>query len=144
MSTNLRRPFVMILIGTMIAIAKTRMARYAMVGLIGAITYYISLWFLVEQIGVPVMMATNAAFILVTIENYLLHHLWTFRSDAAHSEAFPRFLLMNAVGFSINWSVMFLGTMHFSFNYLWVQALAIVLVVLWNFIISSLWIFRRN
>ena len=32
------------------------------------------------------------------------------------------------------------GVLH----YLWVQALALLLVVLWNFVVSNVWVFRRS
>jgi putative flippase GtrA len=120
-----------------------RLLRFGTVGALATGVYYGLLWLLVEIFSIPVLMATSAAFIFVTIENYILHYTWTFRSTHAHAEAFPRFLVMNIVGFGINWLVMYAGVVVAGFNYLAVQALAIAAVVAWNLAVSHLWIFRR-
>ena len=103
--------------------------------------YYAALVAMVELMGLPVLVATSIAFALVTIENYLLHRSWTFQSTAAHRSAFPRFVLMSVVGFFLNAGIMYYGVQALQYNYLLVQTLAIVVLVCWNFVLSSLWIF---
>lgn len=120
-----------------------RLFRFGLVGALATGVYYGLLWLMVEVFSISVLMATSAAFIFVTIENYILHYTWTFRSTHAHAEAFPRFLVMNLVGFGINWLVMYGGAVVAGFNYLLVQALAIALVVAWNLALSHFWIFRK-
>jgi putative flippase GtrA len=119
-----------------------RLGRYGLVGILGTLVYYTALWLLVEVFHVLVMVSTSIAFILVTIENYLLHYLWTFNSDASHQTAFPRFVLMNIIGFCLNWLIMYVGVHSLVLNYLWVQAVAIVVVVIWNYVLGAVWIFR--
>ena len=120
-----------------------RLIRFGMVGALATGVYYGLLWVMVEIFAISILVATSAAFIFVTIENYILHYTWTFRSTNAHAETFPRFLIMNIVGFGINWLVMFAGVVIAGFNYLGVQALAITLVVAWNLALSHFWIFRK-
>jgi putative flippase GtrA len=122
-------------------VTAARFYRFAAVGALGTLVYYIVLWSLVEVAGVPVMISTSIAFLIVVVENYLLHYWWTFRSAAPHATAFRRFLLMSSVGFWLNWSIMFLGVQRLGFAYLWIQAIAIAVVVAWNFLLSTLWIF---
>ena len=119
-----------------------RLVRYALVGILGTLVYYASLWVLVETFRIPVMTATSIAFLLVTVENYLLHYLWTFNINILHKTAFPRFVMMNAAGFCLNWLIMSVGVQHMGLYYLWVQALAIVVVVFWNYVLGLAWIFR--
>ena len=118
-----------------------RLYRFAVVGTLGTLVYYAVLWPLVEVASVPVMLSTSIAFLMVVVQNYLLHYWWTFRSAVPHTTAFRRFFLMSLAGFWINWSIMFLGVQHFGFDYLWVQAMAIAVVVIWNFLLSTFWIF---
>lgn len=120
-----------------------RLIRFGMVGALATVVYYGLLWAMVEIFSISILVASSAAFIFVTIENYILHYTWTFRSTNAHAEAFPRFLLMNIGGFGINWLVMYTGVVVADFNYLWVQALAITIVVAWNLALSHFWIFRE-
>jgi len=121
-----------------------RLARFAVVGLCGTATYYLALMAMVEWLAFPVMLATSFAFLIVTVQNYVLHYRWTFASTTAHRSAFPRFLVMNAVGFVINWLVMFVGYEVLHAHYLLVQAAAIAVVVMWNLALSTYWIFNAN
>ena len=73
------------------------------------------------MLDIPVLLATSIAFVFVTIENYLLHYKWTFRSSNAHTIAVPRFMLMIAGGFIINFVIMFAGVKLLDFNYLLVR-----------------------
>ena len=116
--------------------------KYASVGLLGAAVFYLALWLLVECFNVSVLVATSAAFILVTLQNYILHYVWTFTSNHAHSVALPRFALMNVAGFCLNWSVMYVGVKLLAGNYLLVQTVAVAGVIAWNFVLSTWWIFR--
>ena len=119
-----------------------RLSKFGIVGLLGTAVYYIALWTMVEILHVPVLVATSMAFLLVALENYALHYAWTFKSTNRHTTALPKFLLMNVVGFFINFGIMFAGVEKMALNYLVVQAVAIIVVVCWNFLLSSIWIFR--
>ena len=93
---------------------------------------------------VPVMLATSIAFVLVTVQNYVLHYLWTFDSDRPHIAALPRFFVMNVVGFCLNWGIMFAGVRLAEFHYLVVQGVAIAVVITWNVMLSHFWIFAGS
>ena len=108
------------------------------------LVYYLVLWLLVEIAGIQVLIASSIAFILVVLENYVLHYFWTFSSSANHMNALPKFSMMSLAGFWLNLGIMFLGVEYLGFGYLWVQAVAIALVVAWNFVISIRWIFFRG
>ena len=121
-----------------------RLSKFAIVGALGTVVYYAALWGMVEHLGIPVLWASSTAFLLVVTENYLLHYLWTFNSTEDHAVALPRFLFMSAMGFGINWVIMYMGVQWQGIHYLLVQAVAIGAVVTWNFLLSSLWIFRSS
>jgi len=121
-----------------------KLIRFVIVGVLGTMVYYLSLWCLVELIAVPVLTASSIAFAIVTAQNYVLHHGWTFGGNAQHRIAFPKFIAMNIAGFWINWAIMATGVHGLALNYLLVQAFAIAAVVTWNFALSSLWIFRQQ
>ena len=115
--------------------------KFATVGVLGTATYYITLWSMVEGLAIPVLAATSLAFLLVVLQNYVLHYGWTFRSTNPHKIAFPRFLLMSIIGFWLNLGIMFVGVHRFAGNYLYIQAIAIAVVVSWNLLLSEFWIF---
>lgn len=120
-----------------------RLARFGLVGAAGSVVYFALLWTLVEWVGLSVMASTSIAFVIVVLENYVLHRHWTFRSIAPHGQALPRFLFMSVLGFWVNGAVMSVGVQRLGLNYMWVQAVAIAAVVSCNFA-GTCWIFRRR
>jgi putative flippase GtrA len=119
------------------------LARFGLVGLAGTLVYFALLGAMVEWLHWPVMGATCCAFLLVVVENYLLHRSWTFRSAAPHGQALPGFVLVGVAGFCVNGAVMAAGVQWCGLNYLAVQAAAIGMVVTCNFI-GARWIFKRS
>ena len=128
--------------GCVVPVDLMRLVKFVIVGLTGAIVYFLLLWWMVELMTAPVLLATSLAFLFVAIENYALHYGWTFRSSNPHSIAFPKFLFMSVIGFWINWGIMFAGVQHLGLNYLFVQGIAIIAVVSWNFLLTTFWTFR--
>jgi putative flippase GtrA len=122
----------------------SRLGKFGVVGILGAGTYYLVLWTLVESLKVQVLIATSAAFLVVVLQNYAFHSAWTFRSTGPRCAALPRFAAMSVAGFCLNWSVMFVGVRGLGFYYLLVQAVAIAMVVAWNYALSALWVFRGD
>jgi len=110
------------------------LVRFALVGLAGSLAYAVLLWSLVDVLHWPVVPASCCAFLLVVLENYLLHRGWTFRSTVPHVQAFPEFLLASALGFCVNAAVMALGVAWLGLHYLAVQLAAVCAVVACNFV----------
>jgi putative flippase GtrA len=121
-----------------------RALRFGIVGTITAGCYFLLMFILVDVLHVQVMLATAVVYIVVAIGNYLSHHKWTFKSTERHGVAFPRFIASGVIGFSLNWGVMYFGVQKMQIYYLLVQAVAIVAIVLWNFIVGSLWVFAKS
>lgn len=118
-----------------------RATRYIAVGVFGTALYYLALVFQVEVLRIGVMIATCIAFVLVVMANYMLHRMWTFRSRVAHSRALIPFFVMSVAGFGANSAVMATG-LAIGVHYLLVQAVAIAVVVAWNYIFMAC-IFRQ-
>lgn len=116
---------------------RARTARFVVVGLLGTAFYYAALVAMVEVMRIDVLASSCIAFALVVGSNYALHRSWTFRSPVEHRRALLPFVAMSVAGFGINTGVMAAGLAS-GIHYLLVQALAIVLVVSWNFIFTTL------
>lgn len=125
-------------------LSKGTLARFAVVGGTAAVVYYATLVAFVELVGLPVLLATSLSFVIVTVENYLLHRGWTFRSASAHAVAFPKFVFMTAVGFCLNAGIMFAGVALLALHYLLAQTVSIAAVVTWNVLLCAFWIFPAH
>ncbi len=118
--------------------------RFVVVGGLTAVIYYGVLFVLVEFVELGVLFSSSAAYIGATLLNYKLHHAWTFEARVPHSVATLRYVVMCVIGFTINYLVMYFGVSDDQSNYLLVQTVAVACVVTWNFMVSSLWVYRHS
>ena len=119
-----------------------RVIRFAVVGLLTALVYYGLLLFAVEIAGLGPVVASGICYVLAVILNYMLHYHWTFTATAGHSVVVNRYVAMLCGGFVLNVLVMYSGVNVLGWNYLLVQTGAIGLIAVWNYCLSSLWVFR--
>jgi putative flippase GtrA len=117
--------------------------RFGIVGVLTALVHYGLLYAGVELAGLPATLASSVGFLVAVVFNYFMHYNWTFGEPAPHGRTLRRYLVMISCGFLINAGVMLIGENLGSLHYLLVQALALVAVVLWNFVVSNTWVFRR-
>lgn len=78
-----------------------RLMRFGVVGVGCAVLYALLAWSLTALAGLTAPAASLAAYAVAGVASYLGQKLFTFRSDARHAEAAPRFLLLFAVGAAI-------------------------------------------
>ncbi len=117
--------------------------RFGVVGVLTALVHYGLLYVGVELAQLPPTLASSIGFLFAVVFNYFMHYSWTFGEPAPHGRTLWRYLVMISCGFVINGAVMLGGEYWGSLHYLLVQALALVAVVLWNFVVSNTWVFRR-
>lgn len=121
----------------------TRVFRFGVVGILTAVLHYGLLYIGVEVMQLNATVSSSLGFMVAVIFNYLMHYSWTFAEPAPHGKTLRRYLVMISCGFIINALVMYAGVHWWSLHYLFTQALALVVVVVWNFVISNVWVFRR-
>lgn len=119
-----------------------RVVRFIFVGLVTALVYYSFLVLAVEIVGLGPVIASGICYVLAVVLNYVLHYHWTFTATAGHTVVFNRYVLMLCGGLILNTGVMYCGVALMGWNYLLVQTASIGLIAAWNFILSSLWVFR--
>jgi len=119
-----------------------KLLRFCVVGVSTALLQWGLLYAGVELAGIAPTPASSVGFIIVVIFNYLMHYSWTFAEPAPHTKTLSRYPVMISCGFLINGSIMYIGVSHFGINYLLIQAVAFVMVILWNFSLALLWVFR--
>jgi len=117
---------------------------YAGVGAIGTLGHYTILIILVQFRAVDPVVASCLGFVVGAIINYILNYHFTFQSDKRHSEALTKFLIVAVIGAGINGLIMYAGVDYTNFNYMIVQIVATVVVLLWNFAVNKLWTFTHR
>jgi putative flippase GtrA len=119
-----------------------RTMRFTVVGVATAVIYYGLLFAGVEYLHVSAVLVSAIAYPVVLAVNYLMHYRWTFAASSPHTTALKRYLFMTGCGFFINVSIMYFGVSVLHANYLLVQTMAMAVVIVWNYGLSSLWVFR--
>lgn len=118
--------------------------RFLLVGGVATATHYCVLVLAVELFDTRPVFASGVGFLAGAIVNYLLNRHFTFRSDALHSAALPRFFVIAGVGLALNQGLMHVLSTRLGWPYLLAQVVATGLVLLWNFAGNSLWTFRAE
>jgi putative flippase GtrA len=122
----------------------TRTLRFGVVGVLTAVLHYGLLYAGVQALQLNATLASSIGFVVAVFFNYMMHYRWTFDAPAPHGRTLGRYLVMITCGFLINAAVMYAGVQWLALHYLVTQALAMIAVVLWNFVLSNVWVFRRR
>jgi putative flippase GtrA len=120
-----------------------RSLRFGIVGITTALLYYALLFVAVELLLVEPVTGSSIVYVIVIFANYLMHYSWTFAAASPHTTALKRYFFMVACGFVLNLLLMYVGVTVLALNYLLVQGAAMGVVIVWNFVVSSLWVFRQ-
>ena len=123
-------------------ISTGKLLRFIVVGFFVASIYSGLLFIGVERFDLNATLVSSLAYLIVVVLHYLLSYFWTFEISNSHARAMRRYLFMISCGFVFNGIIMYMGVSILGINYLMVQTTAVVAIVLWNFTLSSLWVFR--
>jgi putative flippase GtrA len=83
-------------------------------------------------------------FCVAVAVNYLLQYYWTFNYLGSHVTAFRRYLSVTLLSFAVNLAAFKALNEYLHFKPLAAQAIAIVLVFLFNFILNSSYSFAGH
>ena len=121
----------------------TQFIRFTGVGTVGTLAHYGVLILLVQGMGLDVVMASTAGFIVGALINYVLNYHYTFASKKLHREAMSKFFTVALIGMLFNGVIMALCSNVLDLHYLLAQILATGLVLLWGFSANRWWTFRE-
>ena len=112
-----------------------------MVGLATAVIHFGILLVGVERFAMDEVLASSLGFIVAVTFNYFMHYSWTFDQPAPHGRTLMRYFVMIGCGFMINGVIMYVASDEMAILYLLSQALAMVAVLAWNYLMANYWVF---
>lgn len=121
-----------------------KFAYFSGVGAIATGVQYVILIVLVQGFGATPVRASGIGFVTSAVVNYMLNYYITFESRKAHSEAATKFIVIAALGLTLNSLIMHLGTDILTIHYVLTQLVATGSVLVWNFTGNYLWSFREK
>ncbi len=129
-----------------------RFVKFAIVGAIGAVVDFGILNLLVIGFGWPPVRANVVSFTCAVLSNFTWNRLWTY-PETRKDPLLPllgQFGVVSIIGLIINTGVLYVASTmleqrgvheHLALNI--AKALAIIVVLFWNFIVNRLWTFRH-
>ncbi len=141
-----------------------RFLKFSVVGTIGAVVDFGTLYLLHVVVGLPIVLANTCSFTAAVLSNFTWNRYWTYpdsRSKPTRTQL-AQFFIVNIAGWVINTSALVLlrypcvalvGTvtrslalsltpdMLYKLGYNLAKAIATVVVLFWNFSVNRFWTF---
>ena len=129
--------------------------KFAFIGGIGALINLAIFWVAHEIFFVKPFWAIAIAFVVADTNNYIWNRLWTFKSKGQIKFQYPQFLIISVIGLALNellfevivydlFPALDITTDKASLLLVFVQALCILIVSVFNFLANSAWTFRHD
>ena len=127
-----------------------RFVKFALVGTIGAIIDFAVLNLMHGVLGWPLLWANTLSVSIAILNNFTWNRLWTFPESRSRRKRkqLPKFALINVIGLGINnlivvgLTAVFVNFIPDPWNYNLAKAIAIGVVLFWNFGANRLWTYR--
>ncbi len=117
---------------------------FAGVGAIATASHYAVLVVAVQLAGVDALSASTVGVLVGAIVGYVLNYTVTFKSDAVHARAIPRYAVAVLIGAGVNYLTLSAILRHFDVHYLIAQVVATAIVLSWNFAVARVWVYRSR
>jgi len=129
--------------------------KFALIGGVGALINLAVFWIAREAFLATPFWAIAIAFVVADTNNYIWNRLWTFKSKGQIKFQYPQFLIISVIGLVLNellfevivydlFPALDVVTDRASILLVFVQALCILIVSVFNFLANSAWTFRHD
>jgi len=112
--------------------------RYFFVGGFSAVVNLTVLAIFTSGLRFEYLVSELIAFIIATITNYILSVWWIFQRSNKFKTEFLLFTLIGVVGLGINELVLWLCVTELKLFYLFSEAVAILVVMVWSFVLRKI------
>lgn len=119
-------------------------ARFGIVGVVAALTHYILVILLFEQVHLALASANLIAFSLAFWVSYFGHRQFTFQAQTlAHRQTLPKFMLVAMLGFAFNESILLLSHHYLSISLSILVVFAIFITAIFSFVLNRFFAFQH-
>lgn len=123
---------------------KREFFRFLVTGSSATVAQYAVFWLCISVLCLGTTAASAIGYLFGSVFSYLMSYYYTFDSKRSHVEAVASFYLMVATGFFINTGIVHMLAAGLGWNPWLSQVFATALTLLWNFLISKLFVFGRS
>ena len=116
--------------------------KFCLVGTLGLIIDFSSTYLLKEKFQLNKYLANSVGFCLAVTSNYFLNKYWTFQDlSLAYISQGTKFFLISVIGLLLNNQIIYLLINRRKWNFYVSKLIAILIVVIWNFLANTFYTF---
>ena len=116
---------------------------YGLVGVVSNLTIYF-VYLLITYLGVEPKTAMTLVYIIGALIGYIGNRKWTFAHHGNFTSAALRYVSAHFFGYLLNYMILFVFVDRFGYAHQWVQAVAIIIVASFLFIVFKYFVFRER
>ncbi len=117
--------------------------KFGLVGFSGLFVDFGVTYLLKEKFKLQKYLSNALGMVTAATTNYLLNRIWTFESSNPNiAQEYTDFILISVIGLGINTLILWLLINRFKMNFYIAKAIAITVVMLWNFVANLLFTFK--
>lgn len=120
-----------------------QLVRYGLVGLSVNLASYL-IYLLITHIGAEPKSVMTILYITGTLLGFAGHRKWTFVQNGAFLAPISRYFIAHFFGYLINFFLLFTFVDKLGYPHQWVQALSIMIVAVFLFIVFKYFVFREQ
>ena len=121
-----------------------KLIRFSIVGVGNTLVNW-GIFFILNAFGVYYIISNIIAYIIATINSYIWNSLWVFKyGQGLDINTSVKFFILNLVGLTVNTTIMYILVDILNFNKFIALVLASVVVVIMNYTINKLWVFKEE
>ena len=121
-----------------------KLIRFSIVGVGNTLVNW-GIFFILNAFGVYYIISNIIAYIIATINSYIWNSLWVFKyGQGLNINTSVKFFILNLVGLTVNTTIMYILVDILNFNKFIALVIASVLVVMMNYTINKLWVFKEE
>lgn len=121
-----------------------KLIRFSIVG-VGNTLINWSIFLILNAFGVYYILSNIIAYIIATINSYIWNSLWVFKyGQGLNINTSVKFFILNLVGLTVNTTIMYILVDILNFNKFIALVIASVFVLIMNYTINKLWVFKEK
>lgn len=120
-----------------------QLIRYGVVGMASNLTAYF-VYLLITYYGVEPKIAMTLVYVIGATIGFIGNRKWTFAHRGNSTSAVLRYVLAHLLGYLLNFLILFTFVDCLGYAHQWVQAVAIIIVAVFLFIVFKYFVFRER
>lgn len=118
--------------------------KFGITGASGLVIDFSLTWFFKDVLHFNKFLANGIGFTAAVISNYFINKLWTFKNKDKIGKQLAAFILVSLIGLMLNSFFIYLFNSQLLLNFYLSKAIAVVLVLFWNFSANYFFVFKTS